>query len=148
MKILFLDHQGVLYTRKHPCPGTLDNFNTDAIEKLNDFLQQNKTMQIVVSSDWKLWVKLSTMQEFYLRQGICRQPIDYTPNLPRVKGETLAERRAREIHTWLTEHTDWVDWIAIDDLDMRNLLKNFIWISDPLIGIVAPGIKLNFGNAT
>lgn len=127
MKVLFLDHQGVMYTRKHPCPGKLDNFDVEAIKKLNNFLLNHPDWQIVISSDWKLWVDLPTMQKFYYSQGIKCQPIDYTPNLPRLRGESLARRRAREINTWIAQHPC-EDWVAIDDLDMRGLVRNFIWI--------------------
>ena len=126
MKVLFLDHQGVMYTRKHPCPGRLDDFDVESVRKLNEFLENDLDWQIVVSSDWKLWVDLPTMQDFYTKQGIQR-PIDYTPNLPRLRGESLARRRAREINTWISRHPC-EDWIAIDDLDMRGLVRNFMWI--------------------
>lgn len=131
MKVLFLDHQGVMYTRKHPYPGRLDDFDVESVCKLNEFLESHLDWQIVVSSDWKLWVDLPTMQDFYTKQDI-QQPIDYTPNLPRLRGESLARRRAREINTWIGEHPC-EDWIAIDDLDMRGLVRNFMWIQPTIL---------------
>ena len=32
MKIIFLDHQGVMYIQKHPHPGTLELFDTENIK--------------------------------------------------------------------------------------------------------------------
>ena len=37
-------------------------------------LDKYPNMEIVVSSDWKRWVTLEEMQEFYKRQGL-RPPI-------------------------------------------------------------------------
>ena len=38
MKILFLDHQGVMYIKKHPNPWKLDLFDEECIKTLNTIL--------------------------------------------------------------------------------------------------------------
>ena len=68
-KILFLDHQGVMYTKKHPNPGVLDNFDSENIKVLNKILEKDKDIEIVVSSDWKTWVSPSEMNDFYIKQN-------------------------------------------------------------------------------
>lgn len=40
-KILFLDHQGVMYTKTHPDHKTLDFFNPECIEILNKILEKD-----------------------------------------------------------------------------------------------------------
>lgn len=133
MHVLFLDHQGVMYTRTHPAPGHLDNFDAPAVGALNEILVKHPDMQIVVSSDWKLWVDLPTMQEFYLGQGILRAPIDYTPHLEQLF-KTAALRRAAEITTWVGANRP-EKWIAIDDMLLDLPIGNFIKI-DPVVGLV------------
>lgn len=137
MKVLFLDHQGVMYTKRHPNPGTLDDFDLNAVRMLNSILQADPSIEIVVSSDWKYWVSLERMREFYTEQGICKTPYDYTPKTE-AYGRPYESFRANEILAWLENHT--VDaWVSIDDLDMRPYLKNFVWIDTPKEGISQKG---------
>jgi hypothetical protein len=137
--ILFLDHQGVMYTRPHPHPGTLDSFDVDAVAVLNSILDMDPTIEIVVSSDWKYWVPLEEMRAFYVEQGIRKAPIDYTPKTE-AYGQPYALYRAKEIQAWLSANP--VDgWMAVDDLDMRPYLTNFVWISSPLVGICQEGVR-------
>lgn len=130
--ILFLDHQGVMYTRTHPAPGCLDYFDTRAIEALNKILAEDCDMQIVVSSDWKLWADLPTMQAFYLKQGILRAPIDYTPHLKCFRNPTV--RRVAEITTWVAANKP-EKWIAVDDMQLDLPAEHFIK-TDPCVGLL------------
>jgi hypothetical protein len=137
--ILFLDHQGVMYTQTHPHPGTLDSFDVEAVAVLNSILDTDPLIDIVVSSDWKTWVPLDRMRAFYLEQGIRKAPIDYTPTTE-TYGHPYALYRAKEIQAWLSANP--VDsWIAVDDLDMRPYLSNFVWISSPLVGLCQEGAR-------
>jgi hypothetical protein len=137
MKILFLDHQGVMYTKKHPYPGKLCvDFDTDAVDALCVIIQ-NTGAQIVISSDWRCWVELEEMGAYYRSQGIPK-PIDYTPLL-----ETLLypSRRAAEIKKYCERHNI-PNWVAVDDLDLVQFLDsdNFVHV-DPQLGLGATGIK-------
>lgn len=137
MKVIFLDHQGVMYTKQHPNPGTLDDFDTNSVNILNSILKSDPSIEIVVSSDWKYWVSLENMREFYKGQGIIKQPYDYTPKTE-VYGSPYESFRAKEIIAWLGNHN--IDaWVSIDDLDMRPYLKNFVWITKPNEGISQKG---------
>jgi len=128
--ILFLDHQGVMYTRKHPSPGILDDFDESAVNALNRILDIVPECEIVISSDWKRWVSLESMQTFYIGQDIKKAPIDYTPIKSGMKTYTdIAKFRADEICQWLGNKMI-NKWVAVDDLDMRPYLTNFVWITD------------------
>lgn len=123
--IVFLDHQGVMYLREdHKTP---DAFDPACVRALNDILEKTPHLEIVVSSDWRMWVDLETMRRFYRDQGVCRPPIDYTPVLEKHHGvfQDHSQHRAREIRAWLDAHRDEVNhWIAIDDLDMSPYLSD------------------------
>lgn len=133
MKILFLDHQGVLYTKDHPDHKTLDHFDVHCISVLNEILRQDPNIDIVVSSDWKHWVTLEEMQEFYRQQGINKQPIAFTKTH---KGGSIEKQRAAEILDWVDEN-DIKEWVALDDLDMTSYLpdSNFVLIVEPKTGL-------------
>jgi len=144
VKILFLDHQGVMYTKKHPSPGKLDDFDKAAIAVLNSILEADSSIEIVISSDWKYWVPLQEMREFYNRQGISKLPIDYTPKTKQYNWELYAQQRATEINLWLTEAKTTqiiASWAAIDDINMTPHLANFVWVSEPTKGLCQEGIK-------
>lgn len=129
---LFLDHQGVMRTQANEKQTSrqLAAFSPSAVQALNRLLDTDPSMDIVVSSDWKEWVPLQSMADFYAAQGIHRRPIGYTPTLPRGK-TTAAERRAREIRAWLDMSPEHVKWVAIDDLDLSPYMhaSNFMCVS-------------------
>ena len=103
MKVIFLDHDGVIclstewggrYKKRNKWDGQklsmtpkempleyrFDNFNKKAIKVLNEILEQTGA-EIVVSSDWKRWCTVEEMGEYYESQGINKKPISFTPNL-------------------------------------------------------------------
>lgn len=121
MKVLFLDHNGVVYIKNHPNHKYLDSFDPGCVKILNSILEQHKDIEIVVSSDWKYWVSLEEMKSFYTEQGIIKQPVAYTKKLDR-------QNRHLEILDYLNANEGITNWIAIDDIDMRSNLTNFVWI--------------------
>ena len=142
-KILFLDHQGVMYTKKHPNPGVLDNFDSENIKVLNKILEKDKDIEIVVSSDWKTWVSPSEMNDFYIKQNIIKTPIDCTKNIMN-KYSTWVEQRAMEIKIWIEENNI-DDYIIIDDLNLSKYFdeSHFIHITEPNIGLQSKLNNLN-----
>jgi len=103
MKVIFLDHDGVIclstewggrYKKQNkwggrklsmtpmemPMEYRFDNFNKKAIKVLNEILEKTDA-EIVVSSDWKRWCSVEEMGEYYESQGIVKKPIAFTPNL-------------------------------------------------------------------
>jgi len=139
MKIIFLDHQGVMRIDKHPNPGQLINFDTECVFVLNSILKKTDA-EIVISSDWKYWVSLEEMGLFYLKQGIIKKPIDYTPKTKKYSFQIYNKQRSEEILLWLSNKENITNWIAIDDLNMKQYLKNFV-SSESDKGIKQIGIK-------
>ena len=103
MKIIFLDHDGVICLDNNwggrrkkqnkwggmklsmgpksvPLEYRFDDFDQKAVSVLNEILDETEA-EIVVSSDWKTWATVEEMGEYYEIQGIKRKPIDYTKNL-------------------------------------------------------------------
>lgn len=143
MKILFLDHQGVM--RLDPvCWLTgkpdLQDFDKAAVKNINNLIKETDC-EIVVSSDWKLWVSLEEMKDFYISQGIIKSPIGYTPDKSsEIKSiDDLARLRVEEIQQWLNEnHVS--TWVVIDDLDLRKL-ERFVFIEDVKIGMTKDSLR-------
>jgi hypothetical protein len=103
MKVIFLDHDGVIClstewgnrfkkqekwkgrklsmtTLEMPVEYRFDNFNQKAIKTLNEILEETGA-EIVVSSDWKRWANVEEMGEYYESKGIIKKPIALTTNL-------------------------------------------------------------------
>lgn len=100
MKIIFLDHDGVIClsnnwggrykkqrkygrkmsqeTRELPVDVRFDNFDQKAIGVLNEILEETGA-DIVVSSDWKRHATTEELGQYYEQQGIIKNPIDCTP---------------------------------------------------------------------
>ena len=158
MKVLFLDHYGVLCLSKRKIVRTelsmptsdefdditfFSDFDKDAVGVLNDLIEKTGA-EIVVSSDWKREITLSGMCDFYKKQGIKKMPIDYTPWLPGYP--TYHEQRAAEINIWLNERNDVDKWISVDDLYMGTWLANFVWAKNVHLGIKDADVRLELIN--
>ena len=178
MKILFLDNDGVVclstewggrakkkmkYLKEFPGIENLpayvkmDNFNDKAVKTLNLILEQTGA-EIVVSSDWKLYCTLDELKEMFTKYGVIKEPIDTTPNITLqydknyYTAEELAEYRVSEIKTWLKEHPEVTQWVAVDDLPLGETfgpisgnsnggLSNFVLTPKSSQGIKQSGIK-------
>lgn len=148
MKILFLDHDGVIclsnnwgsrYKKQKkwggrkmsmtlsevPIQYRFDNFDKKAIKVLNEVLTETGA-EIVVSSDWRSWATVEQMGDYYESQGIIKRPIDYTSNVIDQEKITwhrawdLEGTRSLEIQAWLNDHPEVTNWVAIDDLNMAK----------------------------
>ena len=132
MKVLFLDHDGVIclssewgsrFKNKEGLDSVFDRFNQKAIKVLNEIIEATDC-EIVISSDWKNHASLSDMQELYKIRGILKSPIDYTPYFVSKdhsfhnKETYLEEARSLEIKQYLDEHPEITNWVAVDDLNM------------------------------
>jgi hypothetical protein len=103
MKIIFLDHDGVICLDNNwggrrkkqnkwegmklsmdlkgiPVEYRFDDFDQKAVSVLNEILDETDA-GIVVSSDWKHWATVEEMGEYYEIQGIKKKPISFTKNL-------------------------------------------------------------------
>ena len=167
MKVLFLDHDGVicLYdewgsrNRKQkklsiskkvikdfvfPVEYRFDNFNKKAIRIINEIIEETKC-EIVVSSDWRLLCTIEEMGEYYLSQGIIKEPIDFTVHITsnyKNYGKTynFEKNRVMEIEDWLYRNPDVTNWVAVDDLNLGEL-DNFIRTPYSQEGIKQSGVK-------
>ena len=164
MKLLFLDHDGVIclssewggrYKKKGydsnpetPLDIRMDSFNKKAVKVLNSIIEETGC-EIVVSSDWRLRGSLEQMVEMYKIRGI-KPPIDYTPIMEDFDNEgyhllkTCGDYegiRVNEINEWLKNHPEVTNWVAVDDMDLSNL-DNFVMTKRPHNeGIKQSGIK-------
>ena len=120
MKVIFLDHDGVIclstewggrhkkqkeFGRKMsqgvlemPVEMRFDNFNRKAVKVLNEILEETDA-EIVVSSDWKKWATVEEMGEYYESKGIAKKPIAFTPDLKdcTVHGDNFIWSRAWDL---------------------------------------------------
>ena len=164
MKVLFLDHDGVIclstqwggrFKKKGydsnpetPLDIRMDIIYSKAVKVLNSIIEDTGC-EIVVSSDWKNWGDLEQMQEMYITRGI-KPPIDLTPDMKDFdengfgffKWKNLYEAiRVTEILEWLKNHPEVTHWVAVDDLDLSKL-TNFVMTTKPYNeGIKQSGIK-------
>lgn len=160
MKIIFLDHDGVIclstewgsrFKNKEGLDSVFDRFNIKAIKVLNQIIEETDC-EIVVSSDWRFHATLEQMQELYKIRGIKKSPIDYTDSIVAIKGlDYLEHNRQLEIKDWLSKHPGVTHWVAIDDLNMSQEfckkygdsegLTNFVLTPRSSEGIKQSGIK-------
>ena len=167
MKVIFLDHDGVICLMDNwgsrrkkmkkyqaefgdveiPVEFRLDDFDKKSINVLNRILRETGA-EIVVSSDWKNNATLDEMSQLYLKGGISKTPIDYTPNISDFDPQYRvylwrglnAEARAVEINKWVSENKP-EKWVTVDDLDMSKDLKNFVLTPRPSEGIKQSGVS-------
>ena len=171
MKVIFLDHDGVICLHDNwgtrlkkqkewggrklsmglneiPLEYRFDNFDKKAVEVLNDILEKTGA-EIVVSSDWK-------MGQYYESQGIIKKPIAFTDsilyddydNFPWQRNFDLEQTRSLEISQYIGQNPHITHWVSIDDLDMSLRkgekswgLKNFVLTPMMLEGIKQSGKK-------
>lgn len=100
MKVIFLDHDGVIclsnnWGSRHkkqkkwgkretsmsvkdiPIEYRFDNFDKKSIKVLNQILKKTGA-EIVVSSDWRLCADIEELGQYYEMQGIIKKPISIT----------------------------------------------------------------------
>lgn len=161
MKVLFLDHDGVICLApqwgKRASKSSIkrgevfDPFCPKAIRVLNEIIEATNC-EIVVSSDWRIYKDLKYMQELYIKRGILKAPISYT-NIFDINDEDILEEtweykdhtqilariREKEINHWVNSN-DVSSWVAVDDLNMTKL-DSFILCTGINEGIKKHGIK-------
>ena len=125
-----------------------DDFNDKAVVVLNDILKQTDA-EIVISSDWRFDCTLDEMKSLFEMYGVIKVPIDYTPTLEIEDFKELEangkvgyeDERSIEIKKWLAMHPEVTHWVAIDDLNMKADLTNFVHTVRMNEGIKQSGIK-------
>jgi hypothetical protein len=125
MKVIFLDHDGVICLQNNwgsrskkqqkwggrkpfmslkdiPIEYRFDNFDKKAIKVLNQILEETEA-EIVVSSDWRLHSTINELGDYYESQGIIKKPIDVTEVFNFTKW--LEEKRIPEDFPWYRPHS-------------------------------------------
>lgn len=105
MKVIFLDHDGVICLSNNwggrkkkwskyrgsnpdsskelkdaPVSVRFDDFDKKSVKVLNEIIEKTGA-EIVISSDWKLHATLEELGEYYELHGVCKKPIALTPNI-------------------------------------------------------------------
>jgi hypothetical protein len=157
MKVLFLDHDGVICLQdewggrfaryREGLDSAFDDFNLDAIKVLNEIIEATDC-EIVVSSDWRHHCTLEQMQELYRVRGIKKSPISVTEYIP-CSAVHLESARIDEISRWISDHAEVTNWCAVDDMDLSKGtslfneqpigLKNFVRTPNSKEGIKQTG---------
>lgn len=185
MKVIFLDHDSVICLPKQwgtsavkqeefmrvskicnpefelndfydfPIECRFDNFDTDAVDILNEILVETGAA-IVVTSDWKKQATLDELGVYYIMQGIKQKPTGITPLIEEIKippgykwdfKNGKAQHRSLEIAGWLKTHEMVTHWVAVDDFNMgiqsneKWGLSNFVHILSHEDGIKQRGVK-------
>ena len=193
MKIIFLDNDGVIClsnnwgsrrkkqekwggmklsmsNREIPLEYRFDNFDQKAVKVLNEILEETD-VEIVVSSDWRLYATLDELGDYYESQGIIKRPIGITDvfhftnwrdegfvpdheDFPWSRNDYREQERHFEIMRYLGNYPSITHWVAIDDLHMGiNIntswgrtdrewgLSNFVWTPRDWEGIKQSGVK-------
>jgi len=148
MKVIFLDHDGVICLSDNwgnrfkkqkswgkrklsmsplsmPVEYRFDNFDEKAVKVLNEILEETGA-EIVVSSDWKRWATVEEMGEYYESKGIIKKPIAFTDSIlyddyddfPWHNKSELEQTRSLEIAQYIGQNPVITHWVAIDDLNM------------------------------
>jgi len=145
MNVLFLDHYGIMclsnkeiIREKTSLPtyselkghNKFEDFDKDAVKILNRILEETNS-EIVISSDWRFGVSLDYMGDFYIKQGVIKRPIGFTPII-RFNGLSIQENRKLEILNWL-QNNEVENWVVVDDLYID--VTNLAWAKYPNKGI-------------
>lgn len=134
MRVLFLDFDGVLNSHQsavfwHHFRNKFNEFYVDGVEfcpiavsNLEELLRRVPDLKIVISSSWRLGETIDTINGKFFKNSDLIQS--------RIIGitESFSQTRGDEIEKYLTEHTEIIDYVILDDdRDMLyNQRNNFI----------------------
>jgi len=126
-------------TQEYPIKYRFDNFDQKAVKILNKILVETDA-EIVISSDWRLYATVEELGEYYELFGIIKKPIGETERFHKINNknqytdmgsyhhnEVNEYQRSIEIKHYLETHPEITEWVAIDDLDMRDVLPKNGW---------------------
>lgn len=121
MKIIFLDIDGVLISRKSKrILGDLRTFLPESVGVLKYILEATDA-RIVISSSWRILKELNQLQEMFTEAGIDGSVvIDITPNVGGTRGGQIDE--------WLKNTDLSIESFVIidDDLDIEPYMSQLI----------------------
>jgi hypothetical protein len=125
MKIIFLDIDGVLITRRNGSLTSIDSeqnpngFDENAVRNLNRLIKETGA-RIVISSSSRLTNSIRQLGVILQCGGVVDPPVlDVTPFV--INTETRRSHRGREILSWLEKNPSVTDYVVIDDYDHEHL---------------------------
>jgi hypothetical protein len=101
--VLFLDFDGVLHRTSAEV-----NELFAAVPLLEEVLREFPSVEIVISSSWRVYHGLHEMREFF-SEDMAHRIRDATPK------HDLARTRQSECQEWLRRHRPAAPWLALDD---------------------------------
>lgn len=148
MKVIFLDIDGVLNTRKYitwlfevkkqPISGKRIPLDPDAVLNLNMLTMFPNTF-IVVSSTWRFGENILSMQKILSDNGVRGQVYGLTPQYDIKHPPKHHEERGTEIQMWIDKHNAFSPELSVepiesyviidDDTDMLpNQMEHFVHV--------------------
>jgi len=128
---IFLDIDGVLvideeetrlhYKFKKPF------FDINCVNALNEIIKEVNP-DIIISSDWNLKLSIDDLNEIFKDFGVNGTITDVTESLWKKKFKKFQDLeicRSEEIMNFVIEN-ELTNWIAVDDLWLQPLIRNFI----------------------
>lgn len=152
-KIIFLDIDGVLATNreyetnrtkfreKYSWAKELQvpyGWNKECVEIFNEILDITNA-DIVISSDWRFHWDLDGLDKIFKANGVKKSPIFETIKNKRKMTSELEDDRSYQINEWVSLNKP-DKWVAIDDMNLKNLGYNFIMTKDSE-GLKESGLK-------
>ena len=120
MKVIFLDHDGVLcgdseYREWKTIQSEYPPFNSNVVEMLNEIVALTGA-KIVCSSDWRKYLSVHKMRKLYKDRGLVGELIGFT----QIWGfSSTIHQRHLEIKDWLKSNNKSVtSWVVIDDFSV------------------------------
>jgi phosphoglycolate phosphatase-like HAD superfamily hydrolase len=129
LRLIFLDFDGVLVTRKswYVRSGNMATGDPDCVKALNRILEAAGA-DIVVSSTWRIGNSIAQLQEILSSWGVIGEVLDKTPRLIETCGSLYVARpRGDEIATFLENYQSVESFVILDDdADMGELLPRLV----------------------
>jgi HAD domain in Swiss Army Knife RNA repair proteins len=139
-RVIFLDLDGVAnstawFRRRGPRPPGRDplvhNIDPLAIKRLNRLWEATRAV-VVMSSTWRLWYSVRSLNEHLRGMGLAARVVGRTPDMT---GKTIpmpelsptitrGARRGDEILDWLQKHPPVFSFVILDDEDDMGVLRD------------------------
>jgi len=155
MKVLFVDIDGPLVTVDKPQEtkfGRMNVFDEKCVAVLND-IWRFTGCEIVISSDWVKNIfdsKLQVARNVFKFNNVQAPIIGFirkteeAPHLhidrTKIHPSLLEVDRIYEINEWVRTHNP-DSWVAIDDMNLKELGELHFVLIDPIEGLAQAGIK-------
>lgn len=140
MKVIFLDFDGVLNSeasvrmeQRKKTPRIMDRLSEVACSNLQYILEQDSSVKLVISSDWRKYHSLVELDNILHSYGVHNARIlGFTP-------AKMSSSRASEIRMFLDEHPNITKFVVIDDNESVLGVEDprgHIFLTDPSDGLL------------